>query len=473
MFARCLFAAFHAFSITSGLRKRGAPKSNDTKDDAWLHDPDAARPPIAWVRPDFSAQQSRLDERFNGYVWRIGENIKNYAEVASGPVSHTMLHYSKGPGQLWQVRCGGNYFKTTIEDATGASIEEAMQTYQKIPNVYRRGFEIVSSGDGVSLFTTLGGAAGTGWLEGLCLAYPGGLGPWIITHEVGHVLQAKVWDCCEGSGIMDRWSNAIYSDGVGVSEYGDSNPYEDLAEYARLYAGCLDRCDDGDSQPLRELYAASPQRFQVWESILVQSGGQLHPGCNEGNVGTPAPTPPPPPPPPTQCYCRTPGQGTNGYNGYDCDDGSSGWCQDGQECYLGGWWERGSSYPPSACRTVLPTYCLCRTPGQGTSGYNGYDCDDGTDGWCQGHQECYLNGWWPQGQSYPPDACRTPGCSWRQTGNCDPNGPREPHSDRACWEQIPAGWSGFCDCNGNNYKDWDEPGYDCSSTPYRCDTACR
>jgi len=189
----------------------------------------------------------------------------------------------------------------------------------------------------------------------------------------------------------------------------------------------------------------------------------------------PAPTPPPPTPPPapTQCYCRTPGQGTDYYNGYTCDDGTESWCLSGQECYLNGWWELGQSYPPYACRTPTPTYCLCRTPGQGTSGYNGYDCDDGTDGWCQGHQECYLNGWWPQGQSYPPDACRTPGCSWRQTGNCDPNGPREPHSDRACWEQIPAGWSGFCDCNGNNYKDWDEPGYDCSSTPYRCDTACR
>ena len=38
--------------------------------------------------------------------------------------------------------------------------------------------------------------------------------------------------------------------------------------------------------------------------------------------------------------------------------------------------------------------------------------------------------------------------SWRQTGKCNPNGPREPHNDKPCDASIPNDLSGFCQCRG-------------------------
>jgi hypothetical protein len=37
-------------------------------------------------------------------------------------------------------------------------------------------------------------------------------------------------------------------------------------------------------------------------------------------------------------------------------------------------------------------------------------------------------------------------CRWRQTGGCDPAGPRESHGDVGCDQIIPNGQSGYCDC---------------------------
>ena len=47
------------------------------------------------------------------------------------------------------------------------------------------------------------------------------------------------------------------------------------------------------------------------------------------------------------------------------------------------------------------------------------------------------------------DDCK--GCvMWRQTGSCDPNGPREPQYDKACDVVVESGWSGFCECKFGN-----------------------
>ena len=43
------------------------------------------------------------------------------------------------------------------------------------------------------------------------------------------------------------------------------------------------------------------------------------------------------------------------------------------------------------------------------------------------------------------------GCvMWRQTGSCDPNGPREPQFDRTCDVIVESGWSGYCECKFGN-----------------------
>ena len=42
--------------------------------------------------------------------------------------------------------------------------------------------------------------------------------------------------------------------------------------------------------------------------------------------------------------------------------------------------------------------------------------------------------------------------SWRQTGGCDPNGPRESHLDKNCDAIIPNDASGYCECKDGQRK---------------------
>mmetsp|Transcript_31227 Transcript_31227/g.88552 ORF Transcript_31227/g.88552 Transcript_31227/m.88552 type:complete len:426 (+) Transcript_31227:311-1588(+) len=54
----------------------------------------------------------------------------------------------------------------------------------------------------------------------------------------------------------------------------------------------------------------------------------------------------------------------------------------------------------------------------------------------------YLNSRLPEvAKQQRPYKC----VSWRQTGNCDANGPREAENDKACHEKIPTGTSGYCE----------------------------
>jgi len=62
------------------------------------------------------------------------------------------------------------------------------------------------------------------------------------------------------------------------------------------------------------------------------------------------------------------------------------------------------------------------------------------------------------------DAC----ISWRQTGNCDPNGPRELKNDRPCNILISSEASGYCECNGG-----DTAHSTCQHDPFTCDVECK
>jgi hypothetical protein len=59
--------------------------------------------------------------------------------------------------------------------------------------------------------------------------------------------------------------------------------------------------------------------------------------------------------------------------------------------------------------------------------------------------------------------------SWRQTGGCDPAGPREPQSDLHCDAEVPRGSSGYCECaDGSRVMQ-----STCEHMPFRCDDECR
>ena len=61
--------------------------------------------------------------------------------------------------------------------------------------------------------------------------------------------------------------------------------------------------------------------------------------------------------------------------------------------------------------------------------------------------------------------------AWRQTGGCDPLGPREQHSDRACSSVVPRGQSGYCECRGGPWKQVRLS--TCEHEPFTCTVACQ
>jgi hypothetical protein len=58
--------------------------------------------------------------------------------------------------------------------------------------------------------------------------------------------------------------------------------------------------------------------------------------------------------------------------------------------------------------------------------------------------------------------------AWRQTGNCDPNGAREPTHDQPCNATIPLSASGYCECEDGTVRGsvW------CRHTPFKCAAIC-
>jgi len=58
---------------------------------------------------------------------------------------------------------------------------------------------------------------------------------------------------------------------------------------------------------------------------------------------------------------------------------------------------------------------------------------------------------------------------WKQTGGCTPDGPRESGSDKTCNEEVPAGASGYCECEGGGRA----AKSDCEHGPFSCEDKCR
>jgi hypothetical protein len=76
--------------------------------------------------------------------------------------------------------------------------------------------------------------------------------------------------------------------------------------------------------------------------------------------------------------------------------------------------------------------------------------------------------WTPTPSFVPPEFTPTPHCrAWRQTGNCDPDGPRESLQDESCSTIVGSGRSGYCECIGR-----DRAPFVCEHTPFTCESIC-
>lgn len=67
--------------------------------------------------------------------------------------------------------------------------------------------------------------------------------------------------------MLDDWERLIPEHGISVSGYGDHVAHEDLAEFAMVYALCL----DAGAAKIADLRRLSRRRFAVWETILAEA----------------------------------------------------------------------------------------------------------------------------------------------------------------------------------------------------------
>jgi hypothetical protein len=190
------------------------------------------------------------------------------AQILSGPV-YERMNRGGTAGKAWTIQLGHSQFKVSIEDVSQLRISSALPKLEPAPVGYRRAFEIVSEPgkNGVAFYQSLGGALGHGTQDLINLvAYADHE---VVVHEAGHVIEQRV-RFNNDPNVLDRWQNAIETDGISVSNYGNANTHEDQAEYARVFAACMHRPDGSSS--LDDLRALSPARYDLWVHMQNLAG---------------------------------------------------------------------------------------------------------------------------------------------------------------------------------------------------------
>jgi len=213
------------------------------------------------VAPEANAQK-KLADHFGGLFGKFGQTSKTKVKVVSGPTDVKMRN-GRVAGKRWFATCGEFRFKVTIEQSTGVKLEQVVQLLEKLPMPYMKACQVVSdpTEDGIAVYAALGGAAAHGGKSYINIVPRANA--LVIAHEAGHTLEQAARQ--SDPGILDQWADAIKADRISVSNYGDKVCHEDLADFAKIYAVCLDA---GDEQ-FAKLKKLSPARFALWERILT------------------------------------------------------------------------------------------------------------------------------------------------------------------------------------------------------------
>ena len=214
---------------------------------------------LALAQAPAPTKPQRLSEALRGL--EKGLRRQGRVEVVSGPTPVKMLN-DKSPGLTWQVRLEGVAFRVTIQDSSGLKLEQLLERIEKIPAAYRAILPIVSESGkaGLAVYKNLGGAAAHGSQDYLNIVP--GADTSVLLHEGGHILEQRYRSA--NAEVLERWKIAIEQDKVSVSGYGDHVAHEDLAEFARLHALCL----QAGPAKLEDLRRRSPRRFEIWTAIL-------------------------------------------------------------------------------------------------------------------------------------------------------------------------------------------------------------
>lgn len=209
-------------------------------------------------------KKSYLVDHFGSLSSTVGTRNRQKVRLLSGPESVQMPN-DKSPGRRWQAQLGGTKFAITIQDETGLEVQEVLQRIERMPVAYRHVLAIVSEPGkaGIAFYKHLGGAAAHGSQDYLNVVPD--IDTMVLLHESGHVLEQRYRT--SNADVLDRWKELISKDGVSVSGYGDQVAHEDLAEFAMVYAVCL----DAGREKLTDLRRFSPRRFELWRTILDEA----------------------------------------------------------------------------------------------------------------------------------------------------------------------------------------------------------
>lgn len=228
-----------------------------------------------------AAKVERLVDFVRPFAATFGASNADVPKLVSGPKVVAMPN-DKSPGRQWVASIGAVSFKVTIADATKLAPADVFGHVRRLPAPYRRMLEIVSEDGkaGLAVYPELGGAAAHGSQDYLNVIPQANV--FVLVHECGHVLEQRTTRGAPKT--LEAWGEAVAKDRVSVSEYGDSVVHEDLAEFALVYAICL----DAGSARLDDLRRRSPTRFAQWEHILEASGAV----APTKDAATPAPKAP-------------------------------------------------------------------------------------------------------------------------------------------------------------------------------------
>ena len=214
---------------------------------------------------DLNGHFSSLDSAF-------GDHSTTDVTILSGPYDDPLLR--GGTGDQWTLTDGVYQFKISIEHSSefNLSIDTLIERIEELPGPYIRALAEVSdpNEDGIAIYYDLDGAAAHGGKSYINMVP--GAGSWIIAHEAGHTLEQVATQ--DDPTIPVQWQEAIASDNISVSGYGNGSWWEDAGEFSRIYALCLDGSQRpivpmfGELAPLEELHRLSPERFDLWESML-------------------------------------------------------------------------------------------------------------------------------------------------------------------------------------------------------------
>ena len=187
--------------------------------------------------------------------------------------------------QQWDIEHGGFQYRICLGEELKDRIplEDLLGWVANVPIPYRKGLEIISEEgkDGLEFLSRERvGNGGFAWEEYIHIGIHQNIVTnsekglhsadelmRVILHEIGHVCNARYI-----GGSRDdpntEWKAAIVADPTQVSNYGNTNSKEDMAEFGYLYA--MAKYMHGDNpEYLKRLQQMTPNRFVLWEKILL------------------------------------------------------------------------------------------------------------------------------------------------------------------------------------------------------------